>query len=99
RTQTGRQAAGRVHPRAGFGVPAAPVPSLTRRLLVSDHHGAMSAARLGETRRFEHGGFEGGDIRDRLPPALAHKLDVKGHQSSSRRKLMSTAGAECVMAP
>ena len=65
-------------------------------LLVGDHDGAGRAAR----RPRPHGGIDGGvvvDVRGRETRADA--VDIERHHTNSRRKLMSTARAEWVMAP
>src|SRR5579864_3993540 len=97
--QLGTEHQRNIKPRIWFGMPVATMPALSRRLLIGHYGGAVRAACFGQARGLQHGGIDGVEIKDRLLPALADVFQIEGHQSSSRRKLMSTAGAECVMAP
>src|SRR5713226_3217047 len=80
-------------------MPRVAVPALALGLLIRHHDGAMRATGLRQPCGFEHGGIDAVEVDHRLRPVLAHKLEVERHQTSSRRKLTSTARAECVIAP
>ena len=75
------------------------MPALALGLLIRHHGSAMRSTGFREPRSFEHRGINAVEVDYRLRPVLAHKLEVKGHQASSRQKLTSTASAECVIAP
>ncbi len=78
---------------AGFGVPGVAVAAVSGELAVGEDDGAGLAGG-GDP----HGGIDGIEVEDlALGEGGAESIEV--HQTSSRRKLMSTARAEWVMAP
>ena len=85
---------------AGFEVHARDIGAAVRAdVLIGQDGRAMFATGFGQMRGFGHGRADGVEINNRLGPALADEVDIERHQARSRRKLISTAGAECVMAP
>jgi len=71
------------------------VAALARGLLAGHDHRTNRAAGCRE-----HGGVDGRVIVDMAVGKLAaHTVDVERDHANSRRKLMSMARAECVMAP
>ena len=77
--------------------PCLPLP---RRLLAGRYQRARGRAFGRQLRGRPHGRFDARKILDAPPgQALADAFDLEGHHIHSRRKLMSVAGAECVMAP
>ena len=80
-------------PGAGFGVPGVAVASLPGELTVGQHDGSRFA-RGGDPLR----GIDGIEVENLpLGKCLAETREID--HTNSRRKLRSTARAECVMAP
>ena len=78
---------------AGFGVPGVAVAALAGELAIGEHDGAGLACG-GDA----HGGIEGIEVED-LAFGKGGAEAGEIHHTSSRRKLMSMARAEWVMAP
>ena len=103
---------GEVEASAFFGMPAVAVAALSGGLFFGYDCRAGSCASCCSRGGFTHGGVEGVEVMEiAIGEVGADGLDIKGHYASPKntgknacatrlmRKLMSTAGAECVIAP